>query len=363
MGIYAVIKTGGKQYRVSPGDVVQVEKLSAAPGEAVEITDVFMLVKGEDVAIGNPTVANVRVIAEVVTQARGEKIRTFKKRRRKHYQKTIGHRQYYSAIRIVEIVDGDRNYRASDADASPVGIGRREVKAAASPAAPLDRKPETARPKSQTAVKDVIPSQPIAATPASASGDQSPTPVPSPVPVSGLAKPEVEEPTPASTAFESIPPITLSAGSGEPVRPDALATEPESPRHAPSPDSRGPLEPPAPAPVFAAVDVGPREGPRTIAIDQTTAASAATPHEEKSRRTGLLWFLTPLLALLLGGLGWWFKGDENPASAPARVDAQPADQMTPPAATPPAPRPPIKEARLRKPARASAPSAPSQPPD
>jgi len=73
-----VIKTGGKQYRVSPGDVVQVEKLSAAPGEAVEITDVFMLVKDEDVAIGNPTVANVRVIAEVVTQARGEKIRIFK---------------------------------------------------------------------------------------------------------------------------------------------------------------------------------------------------------------------------------------------------------------------------------------------
>ncbi len=361
MGIYAVIKTGGKQYRVSPGDVVQVEKLAVAPGEAVEITDVFMLVKDEDVAIGNPTVANVRVIAEVVTQARGEKIRIFKKRRRKHYQKTIGHRQHYSAIRIVEIVDGDRNYRASDADASPVGIGRREGKAAASPAAPLDRKPETVRPKPPSAVKDVIPSQRIAATPAS--GDQPLTPAPSPVSVSGLARPKAEEPAPASTAFEPIPPITLSAGNGEAVRPDALATEPESPRPAPSPASRETLETPAPAPAFAAVDVGPKEEPRTIAIDPAPAALAATPHEEKSRRTGLLWFLTPLLALLLGGLGWWFKGDEDPASAPARVDAQPASQMTPPAVTPPAPRPPIKEARLRKPARASAPSAPDQPPD
>lgn len=363
MGIYAVIKTGGKQYRVSPGDVLQVEKLAVAPGEAVEITDVFMLVKGEDVAIGNPTVANVRVIAEVVTQGRGDKIRIFKKRRRKHYQKTIGHRQHYSAIRIVEIVDGDRNYRASEADGSPVSVGRREDKAAASPAAPLDRKPETARPKPPSAVKDVIPSQRIAATPASASGDQPLTPAPSPVPVSGLVRPNVEEPTPASTAFEPIPPVTLPAGNGEPVRPDALATEPESPRHAPSPDSRGTLETPTPAPVFAAVDVGPREAPRTIAIDQTPAARAATPHEEKSRRTGLLWILTPLLALLLGGLGWWLKGDEDPASAPARVDAQPANQLTQPAATPPAPRPPIKEARLRKPARASAPSAPDQPPD
>lgn len=363
MGIYAVIKTGGKQYRVSPGDVVQVEKLSAAPGEAVEITDVFMLVKGEDVAIGKPTVANVRVIAEVVTQARGEKIRIFKKRRRKHYQKTIGHRQHYSTIRIIEIVDGDRNYRASDADASRIDIGGRESKAAALPAAPPDRKPESVRPKSESAVDTILPAPRVGVPPASASGDRASTAGPPPLSVGGLAEPTVEKLTPASIAFEPIPPITLPAGSGEPVRPDALAMEPESPRHVPSPDSGRTLETPTPAPAFAAVDVGPREAPRTIAIDQTPAALAATPHEEKSRRTGLLWFLTPLLALLIGGLGWWLKGDENPASAPARVDAQPANQATQPAATPLAPRPPIKEARLRKPARASAPSAPNQPPD
>lgn len=359
MGIYAVIKTGGKQYRVSPGDVLQVEKLSVLPGEAVEITDVFMLVKDEAVAIGNPTVANVRVIAEVVTQGRGDKIRIFKKRRRKHYQKTMGHRQYYSAIRIVEIVDGDKNYRASDADASPIGIGGRERKAAASPPARLDRKLETARPKSESAVEDVIRSQRTGASPASASGDQPLTSVLLPVSVGGLARPTVEERTPASTTFEPIPPITLSAGNGETAGPDALATKPEAPRHAVPPDSRATLESPTPAQAFAAVDVGPREESRTITGAQTPAALAATPNEEKSRRKGMFWFLTSLLALLLGGLGWWFKGHENPASAPARVDAQPANQAT----TPPAPRPPIKEIRLRKPVRAATPSAPDQPPD
>jgi large subunit ribosomal protein L21 len=359
MGIYAVIKTGGKQYRVSPGDVLQVEKLSVPPGGAVEITDVFMLVKGENVAIGNPTVANVRVIAEVVTQGRGDKIRIFKKRRRKHYQKTMGHRQYYSAIRIVEIVDGDKNYRASDADASRSGISGRERKAAASPAAPLDRKLETARPKSESAIENVIPSQRVGASPVSASGDQPLISVPPPLSVGGLAKPIVEERTPASTAFEPIPPITLSAVSGEFDSPDALATKPEEPRHAVPPDSRTTSERPTGAQAFAAVDIGPREESRTITGERTPAALAAMPNEEKSRRKGMFWFLTSLLALLLGGLGWWFKGDENPAGAPARVDAQPANQAT----TPPAPRPPIKEIRLRKPVRAATPSAPDQPPD
>ena len=363
MGVYAVIKTGGKQYRVSPGDIVQVEKLSVLPGEAVEITDVFMLVKDEDVAIGNPTVANVRVIAEVVTQGRGEKIRVFKKRRRKHYQKTIGHRQHYSAIRIVEIVDGDKNYRASDAPASSLGSGKRDSQPAAAPTAAPDRNLETTRPETEPDIEAVSPSQHTGASPVFGSGDQASTAAPPAVADVGPAASTVEVGAPASTAFEPVPPATLPAGSGEAARPGALAAVPDESRPAMPQESRAtPEEPTHPQP-FAAIDAGPREAPRAITGERTPAASAATPNEEKSRHRGVFWFLASLLALLLGGLGWWFKGDEKSASAPAGVDAPPADQMAQQATAQAVSQPPVRELSTRKPARASVPSAPAQPPD
>lgn len=101
--MYAVIQTGGKQYKVSPGDMIRVEKLSANKGDIVEIKDVYMVADGEKVSIGRPVLSSAKVIAEVLGNGRGEKLLVFKHKRRKNYRKTIGHRQDYTALRIKDI--------------------------------------------------------------------------------------------------------------------------------------------------------------------------------------------------------------------------------------------------------------------
>ncbi len=98
--MYAVIKTGGKQYKVSEGDVLKVEKLNAAPGDEIEISDVLMVVDGEDVQIGKPVVESASVKAKVIEQGRSKKVIVFKKKRRKGYKVKNGHRQPYTAIEI-----------------------------------------------------------------------------------------------------------------------------------------------------------------------------------------------------------------------------------------------------------------------
>ena len=102
--MYAVIQTGGKQYRVKSGEQVKVELLPEGVGAAVSFDKVLMLGEGEGAKVGTPFVAGARVKATVVAQGRGEKVRIFKMRRRKHYQKSQGHRQSYTEVRIDEIV-------------------------------------------------------------------------------------------------------------------------------------------------------------------------------------------------------------------------------------------------------------------
>ncbi len=101
--MYAVIESGGKQYRVSPGDVIRVEKLEAAAGDTVNLDRVLMVGSDEDVRIGNPVLAGASVTATVKSHGRDDKVRVFKFRRRKHYRKTIGHRQHYTEIEITGI--------------------------------------------------------------------------------------------------------------------------------------------------------------------------------------------------------------------------------------------------------------------
>src|SRR6056297_481917 len=98
--MYAVFSTGGKQYRASEGDVVRVEKLEAEKGSTIELDQVLMVGEGEDVRIGTPVVDGGKVTAEVVEHGRGDKIRIIKFRRRKHSMKQMGHRQYYTDIKI-----------------------------------------------------------------------------------------------------------------------------------------------------------------------------------------------------------------------------------------------------------------------
>lgn len=104
--MYAVIKTGGKQYRVAEGDVLRVEKLDAAEGGAVDFEQVLMVGNGDDVEFGTPTLAGGSVSAEIVRHGQGDKVTGVKFRRRKNYRRTFGHRQQFTEIKITGIRAG-----------------------------------------------------------------------------------------------------------------------------------------------------------------------------------------------------------------------------------------------------------------
>ena len=101
--MYAIIATGGKQYRVQEGDHIRVEKLAGDPGEKVEFNQVLLLADGEDVTIGAPYVDGSKVMGEVEDQARAKKIEIIKFKRRKHHMKRMGHRQSFTQVKITGI--------------------------------------------------------------------------------------------------------------------------------------------------------------------------------------------------------------------------------------------------------------------
>ncbi len=102
--MYAIVRTGGKQYKVAPGEVIRVEKLSGEVGQEVELTEVLLVSQGEEVVIGQPLVESAKVKAVIVEQGRYPKVVVFKKKRRKNYKKKYGHRQPYTALKIEEIL-------------------------------------------------------------------------------------------------------------------------------------------------------------------------------------------------------------------------------------------------------------------
>ena len=126
--MFAVIKTGGKQYRVAADDVLQVDKVKGEPGEIVQFGEV-LVVGGDSVQLGAPSVSGASVAAEVIEQGRGPKIIAFKKRRRKNSRRKRGHQQEFTLVRITEILtDGQKPTKA----ARP----KRERKKPAEPAQP-----------------------------------------------------------------------------------------------------------------------------------------------------------------------------------------------------------------------------------
>jgi len=98
--MYAIIRTGGKQYQVAAGDRLKVEKLEGEVGSTVELQDVLLVVNGDNVSVGRPLVEGAKVSATIVEQGRQKKIIVFKKKRRKGYQVKRGHRQFYTALNI-----------------------------------------------------------------------------------------------------------------------------------------------------------------------------------------------------------------------------------------------------------------------
>lgn len=136
--MYAVIKTGGKQYKVAANDKILIEKLEGEAGDQIEFTEVLMVGNGADIAVGAPLVAGATVVAEIEKQARGPRLIIFKKRRRKHYRRRNGHRQDLTSVTITEILTGG----AKPSKAAKPKAAKAEAAPAAAAAAPKAKKAE-----------------------------------------------------------------------------------------------------------------------------------------------------------------------------------------------------------------------------
>jgi large subunit ribosomal protein L21 len=101
--MYAVIESGGKQYRVAPGDVIRVERLDVPAGESIELDRILLIADEQGSRLGGPTLSGVSVTAKVRAHGRGDKVRIFKLRRRKNYRRHAGHRQSYTELEIVQV--------------------------------------------------------------------------------------------------------------------------------------------------------------------------------------------------------------------------------------------------------------------
>ncbi len=158
--MFAVIKTGGKQYKVAPNDVLRIEKIAGEPGDTVELGSVLM-VEGEDgLTIGAPLVEGAAVAAEVIEQARADKIIVFKKKRRKNHRRRNGHRQHQTVLRVTEILTGGKKpSKAAKAKAAPEQTAPEQTapetaEAAAPKEAPAEKAPaKKAAPKKAPAKK------------------------------------------------------------------------------------------------------------------------------------------------------------------------------------------------------------------
>ncbi len=143
--MYAVIKTGGKQYRVTEGEVIKFEKLDVATGDTIEFDQVLMLADGENIQIGDPVLGGKTVKAEVLDHGRHPKIRIIKFRRRKHHRKQMGHRQDYTEVRITDLGLGKPKAAKKAVAAKPVQ--KAEEAAPATEKAAAKPKAKAAKPK------------------------------------------------------------------------------------------------------------------------------------------------------------------------------------------------------------------------
>ena len=154
--MFAVIRTGGKQYRVAPNDIIEIEKIAGKPGDIVELSEVILLGGDGGPKTGSPTIAGALVAAEVIEQKRADKIVVFKKKRRKNYRRTKGHRQALTALRITEILtDGKKPSKAAPkkAEKKPE-VAKAEAKAEKKPAAKKAEAKRTAKkPATRAAAK------------------------------------------------------------------------------------------------------------------------------------------------------------------------------------------------------------------
>ncbi|HEY5364038.1 MAG TPA: 50S ribosomal protein L21 [Aestuariivirga sp.] len=152
--MYAVIKTGGKQYKVAANDKILIERLEGEAGDQIQFHDVFMVVNGAEVQVGAPTVAGATVVGEIDKQARGPKLIIFKKRRRKHYRRRNGHRQDLTSVMITEILTGGAKPAAkAKAEKPAMAEVAKPAAAAAAPVAIAAAEAPAAKPKAKPKAK------------------------------------------------------------------------------------------------------------------------------------------------------------------------------------------------------------------
>ncbi|MEO1136950.1 MAG: 50S ribosomal protein L21 [Pseudomonadota bacterium] len=129
--MYAVVKTGGKQYRVSKDDILKVERLPGEAGDVITLDDVLMLGDGADVTVGAPVVDGASVAAEILEQKRNKKIIVFKKRRRQNYRRKAGHRQHLTVLKVTDILTDGAKPKPAAKKAKPKAEKKEEPKAKA----------------------------------------------------------------------------------------------------------------------------------------------------------------------------------------------------------------------------------------
>jgi large subunit ribosomal protein L21 len=353
MSVYAVIHTGGKQYRVSPGDVIRVEKVDAETGSSIEIDRVFLLSADGQVRTGTPLLEGARVVAKVLDQGRGDKIIVFKKRRRKGYYKTTGHRQYLTSLRITEIVLGGASYKAEE-------VKKPQPKAvpAPKPAAAKTPEPERKKPAKAPAIvpKEQAVKKPEAAKPPTPPITEETKEAPAaaqavalqPSPAVGAKK----YPDQASQRPEAVPAKTVETPSAQPQEPATPVREQP--------------EPAVPEPLISSAEPSPAAVRPGIVTTRPVVEHVDDRVTENRKRwrlyaalAGALALLVLLLLLLLGG--------PRQAPLPGKQAETPAGRTTPGAVRggeqPRAKKPPVQDRKIRETAPVQKPVAPAQPPD
>tara|TARA_X000000950_G_C13907364_1_gene657503 strand:+ start:372 stop:878 length:507 start_codon:yes stop_codon:yes gene_type:complete len=158
LAMYAVLKTGGKQYKVSQNDVIIVDRLSGESGAKINLDKVLMIGEGENTTVGTPIIEGALVAAEVLEHKRGDKITVFKKKRRKNYRRTMGHRQELTVLRITDILaTGEKKPIAKKTKAEPKTGTPKETKGEVKAQAKADTsKVDTAKTKRTPSKKAAV---------------------------------------------------------------------------------------------------------------------------------------------------------------------------------------------------------------
>ncbi len=206
--MFAIVRTGGKQYRVAPGDKIVVEKLAGESGDTIDITDVLLAGEGSDLK----SVDGLKVSAEIIAQAKGDKVTVFKKRRRHNYRRKKGHRQQHTILRITAI--GDHKHVPRKAEGAENKQDAKPAKADKAPAAPAPKKEAKAGanagdPDVKGQAEAVATENPAPAAEASANPDNAAKapakPKKAPAEKSGDETPSTKNAAPAKAAAKKTP--------------------------------------------------------------------------------------------------------------------------------------------------------------